>query len=91
MNVTLKNAHLFDPSQRLNEKGSVVVEGGKIVDVLRGKNADTGRVVDLQGQHLMAGFVDLHVHLREPGQEHKETIGTGTRAAAAGGCTTPCW
>jgi dihydroorotase len=88
--ATFKNAILFDPSQRLNEKGSIVVEGGKIVDILKDKNADSGKVYDLKGQYLMPGFVDLHVHFREPGQEHKETIGTGTRAAAAGGFTTVC-
>jgi dihydroorotase len=90
MSATFKNAVLFDPSQRLSEKGSIVVEGGKISDILIGKNADTGKVYDLGGQHLMPGFIDLHVHLREPGQEHKETVGTGTRSAAAGGFTTVC-
>ncbi len=90
MSSTFKNAILFDPSLRINVKGSIVTEGGKILEVLKDKNADSGKVFDLQGQHLMAGFVDLHVHFREPGQEHKETIGTGTRAAAAGGFTTVC-
>jgi len=88
--TSFKNAILFDPSQRLKEKGSVVVEGGKIVDVLIDKNADSGKIVDLKGQYLFPGFIDLHVHFREPGQEYKETIGTGTRAAAAGGFTTVC-
>jgi dihydroorotase len=90
LNVTFKNAILFDPSQRLNSKGSIVVEAGKIIDVLKDKNADSGKVVDLKGQLLTPGFVDLHVHLREPGGEHKETVGSGTRAAAAGGFTTVC-
>ena len=62
MSATFKNALLFDPSQRINEKGSVVVEGGMIVDVLIGKNADSGKIYDLNGQHLMPGFIDLHVH-----------------------------
>jgi dihydroorotase len=88
--TTFKNALIFDPSQRLREKGSVVVEGGKIIDILVDKNADSGKIIDVNGQYLMPGFVDLHVHLREPGQEHKETVGTGTRAAAAGGFTTIC-
>src|SRR5437868_2666135 len=90
MSATFKNAILFDPTQRLHEKGSIVVEGGKIVDILKDKNADTGKIYDLQGQYLMPGFIDLHVHFREPGHEHKETIGTGTRSAAAGGFTTVC-
>src|ERR1700733_6134414 len=90
MNVTFKNATLFDPSLRLNALGSIVVENGKIAEVLKDKNADSGKIFDLKGQHLMPGFIDLHVHFREPGQEHKETIATGTRAAAAGGFTTVC-
>jgi dihydroorotase len=90
MKVTLKNATLFDPSLRLNTLGSIVVENGKIAEVIKDKNADSGTVFDLKGQYLMPGFIDLHVHFREPGQEHKETIGTGTRSAAAGGFTTVC-
>lgn len=90
MKITLKNALLCDPSQRLNEIGSIVVENGKILEVLKGKNADSGKVHDLRGQILTAGFIDLHVHFREPGQEHKETIKTGSHAAAAGGFTTVC-
>jgi len=85
------NAHLFDPSQRLNEQGSVVAsDQGEIAEVLRGKNAKQGEIIDLQGKTLMPGFIDVHVHLREPGHEYKETIKTGTRAAAAGGFTTVC-
>src|ERR1017187_4745577 len=90
MTTTFKNANLFDPSQRINGAGSTVVEGGKIIDVLIDKNADSGKITDLKGQLLTPGFIDLHVHLREPGQEHKETVGTGTRSAAAGGFTTLC-
>ncbi len=90
MSATFKNAILFDPSLRINTLGSIVTEGGKIVEILKDKNADSGKIYDLAGQHLMPGFVDLHVHFREPGHEHKETIGTGTRAAAAGGFTTVC-
>jgi dihydroorotase len=90
MSASFINAQIFDPSQRLNFIGSVVVEGGVITDILKDKKADSGRVFDLKGQMLMPGFVDLHVHFREPGQENKETIGTGSRAAAAGGFTSVC-
>jgi dihydroorotase len=90
MKLTFKNAYLFDPSLNLSGLGSIVVDDGKIVEVLKGKQADSGQVIDLKGQHLMPGFIDLHVHFREPGQEHKETIQTGSRAAAAGGFTTVC-
>ncbi|MCC6277476.1 MAG: dihydroorotase [Oligoflexia bacterium] len=90
MSLTIKNAHLFDPSTGLNSSGSIVIDGGKIIEVIKGKNADSGKVVDAGGQHLMPGFIDLHVHFREPGQENKETIATGSRAAASGGFTTVC-
>jgi dihydroorotase len=90
MSASFINAMLFDPSQRLNTLGSVVVDSGVIVDVLSSKKADTGKVFDLKGLSLMPGFVDLHVHFREPGQENKETFATGSRAAAAGGFTTVC-
>jgi hypothetical protein len=88
--ITLTNALLTDPSLNLNEVGSIVVENGLIVDVIKGKNADSGKVIDLKGQHLTPGFIDLRCELGEPGYEQKETVRTGTDAAAAGGFTTLC-
>ncbi len=90
MTTSFINARLFDPSQRIDEKGSIVAEGGKILDILKDKKADVGKIFDLKGQTLVPGFIDLHVHFREPGHEHKETIATGTRSAAAGGFSTVC-
>lgn len=87
---TLKNAHLFDPSLNLNEPGSIVIEGDVILDVIKGKNADAGEVIDLGGALLTPGFIDLNCSLGEPGYEQKENILTGTQAAAAGGFTTVC-
>ena len=71
--------------------GDLVVDGGRIVSV-GGEAADGGadRTVDLGGLHLLPGLVDVHVHLREPGFTQKETIATGTAAAAHGGYTTVC-
>ena len=70
----------------------VLVENGRVARIAAGQRPpypDT-RVVELHGQLVTPGFVDLHVHLREPGQEYKEDIASGTRAAAAGGFTTIC-
>lgn len=66
----------------------LVVEAGRVVEADRPRPGD--RIVDLRGQHLVPGLVDVHVHLREPGFPHKETIATGTAAAARGGYTAVC-
>lgn len=91
--LVLANARLIDPSAE-RRGGSVDLSAdlrivdGKIAEV--GKGLSGGRVIDLGGLWVTPGFIDLHVHLREPGQEYKEDIVTGTRAAAAGGFTTVC-
>lgn len=87
----IKNAHVLDPSQKLDGKMSVLITDGVIARV--GTDIDQpedARVIDAEGLHLFPGFVDIHTHLREPGREDKETIATGTRAAAAGGFTAVC-
>ena len=70
------------------EPGLIAVEGGRIAAAGEPRPGD--RVVDLGGRHLVPGLVDVHVHLREPGFPQKETIATGTAAAARGGYTTVC-
>jgi dihydroorotase len=80
--------------QLLNEQGelhlsTITVEGGKVV-AIGGDMPAGAEVIDGKGNFLSPGFVDVHVHLREPGFEHKETIETGTMAAARGGFTTIC-
>lgn len=67
--------------------GEFAVEGGRIVPVA---GAAPDRTVDLGGRHVIPGLVDVHVHLREPGFSQKETIASGTAAAARGGYTTVC-
>ena len=72
-------------------QGDLMVENGVISAIGEALNADPEtRVVDCKGKHIVYGLVDVHVHLREPGHSHKETIRTGTLAAAHGGFTTVC-
>ncbi|MCS7254213.1 MAG: amidohydrolase family protein, partial [Armatimonadetes bacterium] len=96
--LLLKNGTVVDPSQNLMAKRDVLIErdegrgtrDGKIVAVAENIVADDAEVVDCTGKLVLPGLVDVHVHLREPGEEHKETIATGSAAAVAGGFTTIC-
>jgi len=83
----LKNGRVVDPMRKLDDVLDLVIGEGKILQI--GKNILPGnlRVVDASGLVCAPGFIDLHVHLREPGKEEAETIHTGTLAAAAGGFT----
>jgi dihydroorotase len=82
---------VLDPSQGLDLVGDLVIADGRIAAVGRDRPAPAGAtVLDVGGLVVAPGFVDLHCHLREPGYEDKETIATGTAAAAAGGFTTVC-
>ncbi len=89
--ILLENGRIIDPVNKIDKKGSLLVENGKIKAFFTArqkapavKNLIT---IDLTGKWIVPGFIDMHVHLREPGEEHKETIESGTRAAAAGGFT----
>ncbi len=91
--VAYTNARIIDPETKLDIKGSLLTEGSKIVDfgeslLLDGIPSGIDEMVDCEGLVLMPGLIDVHVHFREPGQEHKETIYTGSKSAAAGGVTT---
>lgn len=98
MRYLIKNGSIIDPAQRVATVGNVLVEDGKVTQVfdLADLGADVGPigddvdVINARGAVIAPGLIDLHVHLREPGEEHKETIATGTRAAARGGFTTIC-
>src|SRR5215469_5322065 len=92
MKVLIKNGHLLDPSQNLDGDFDLLLEDGRIAEVApAGKiKAKADENFDARGLIVAPGFIDLHVHLREPGQSYKETIATGTRAAAAGGFTSVC-
>src|SRR5512140_2904941 len=89
--VLLTGGRVIDPSRGIDDVLDVLLSDGVVAKVGERiavpKGAD---VVEANGLVVAPGFVDLHAHFREPGQEHKETIATGSRAAAAGGFTTVC-
>ena len=89
MNLLIKNGRIVDPSQNLDARLDLLIEDGLIARVDRRIQANV-ETIDAEGLVVVPGLIDLHTHLREPGQEHKETIATGTRAAVAGGYTAVC-
>lgn len=91
MKKIIRNGYLLNPKTQLKGYYDIVIENGEILEVLsQGTVIVSGNdeVIDATGLTVVPGFIDLHVHLREPGFEHKETIYTGTRACAKGGYTT---
>jgi dihydroorotase len=87
----IEGGRVIDPASGTDGVRTVVVRDGRIAEVAeRAERPRDARVVDARGKWVTPGFVDLHVHLREPGQEYKETVATGARAAVAGGFTTLC-
>ena len=90
--VAYVNARLMDPESGLDENGSLLTTGNTITDfgatIFNGGKPDDAEVIDCGGHILCPGLLDIQVHFREPGQEYKETIETGSKAAAAGGVTT---
>ena len=87
MKLLIKNGKVVDAANRRNGPWDVLVEGGVIARIGRKITDLKARVIDATGLIVCPGFIDMHVHLREPGREEKETIDTGTQAAAAGGFT----
>ena len=88
----LKGGRVIDPASRIDAEMDVLLRDGRVAEIaprnkLRGSADET---FNARGLIVAPGFVDLHVHLREPGQAHKETIATATAAAAAGGFTSVC-
>ncbi len=89
MGLLLKDGLVLDPAQNLEERRDLLIENGRVA-ILGAPGSVPGeahQVVDASGLWICPGFIDMHTHLREPGQEYKETIATGGRAAAAGGFT----
>ena len=90
MALLLKNAHIVDPSVNLDGVADVAIEGDRITAVGENLAVEGAEVIDLSGKYLVPGLVDMHVHLRDPGYEHKGDIVSETRAAAKGGMTGVC-
>jgi dihydroorotase len=91
MSLLLRGGRVIDPANNVDAVQDVLIADGKIERLGRTLEAPAGaEVVDANGKIVCPGFIDIHVHLREPGYEYKETVATGTRAAAAGGFTAVC-
>ncbi len=84
----ISNARIIDPAAKRDAAGDLFITDGKFVDAPSGAAKKRAKKIDGTGLIACPGLVDIHVHFREPGQTHKETIATGSRAAAAGGFTT---
>ncbi len=92
MKLLIVNGHLIDPAEGQNSGKNLLIENGKITALLNQSESapKDAEIFDATGLIVAPGFIDLHVHLREPGQEHKETIASGCAAAVAGGFTSVC-
>jgi len=104
MKIAIKGGHIIDPSQATDWIGDIFIDNGRIKEVRKqsatlrslGKGGQSGRddpgfrTIDAKGMFVLPGLIDMHVHLREPGFEYKETICTGTLAAVKGGFTAVC-
>lgn len=90
MNLLIRGGHLIDPAAGMDGIYDVLVQNGVVKEVARRIYCTDANTIDATGKYVMPGFIDLHVHLREPGLEYKETIATGSMAAAAGGFTSIC-
>ena len=88
MTTLLKNGRIIDPASKRDEPGDLLLVDGRIADPAQGSGLKSPtEIIDCTGLVIAPGLIDLHVHLREPGQSAKETIATGARCAAAGGFT----
>jgi dihydroorotase len=92
MKLLIANGHLIDPASPENTGMNVLIDNGHVAAWIRPNDSqpEADEIFDASGLLVAPGFIDMHVHLREPGQEHKETIATGCAAAIAGGFTSVC-
>src|SRR4051794_31744325 len=90
MSILIKNGRVIDPASGTDRVADVLIVDGRIAGVAPNLSSMKAQVLDATGLVVAPGFIDMHVHLREPGFEHAETIESGARAAAAGGFTSIC-
>src|SRR5689334_7176713 len=88
--LLIRNGRVLDPATNTDRTCDVLIDGERIAEVGDALDATGAEVFDASGLVVAPGFIDMHVHLREPGFEYAETIETGARAAAAGGFTSIC-
>ena len=92
MKLLIANGYVIDPATGINAGRNVLIEDGRVVDVISRAEPvpEDAKLIDATGLIVAPGFIDLHVHLREPGQDYKETIASGASAAVAGGWASIC-
>ncbi|MFY9611251.1 MAG: dihydroorotase [Blastocatellia bacterium] len=90
MNLLIKGGRVIDPSQEMDRRADLLIEDGRVKSIADSLSDAGAEVFDATGLIVAPGFVDLHVHLREPGEEYKETIASGAASAVAGGFTAIC-
>jgi dihydroorotase len=90
MPIVIKNGRVIDPASNTDRVADVLIVDGRVAGVAPNLSSPNAEVFDASGMIVAPGFIDMHVHLREPGFEHAETIESGSRAAAAGGFTSIC-
>jgi dihydroorotase len=88
--IVIRNGRVIDPASGTDRVADVLIVDGRVAGVAPGSDLARRRGFDATGMMVAPGFIDMHVHLREPGFEHAETIESGSRAAAAGGFTSIC-
>src|SRR5687768_11347621 len=92
MKLLIANGYVIDPASQVNAGKNLLIEDGRVLGIVdRSEPApEDAKLIDATGLIVAPGFIDLHTHLREPGQEYKETVATGASAAVAGGWTSIC-
>ena len=90
MVLLIKNGTVINPGDKTMTKADVLIKDGTVAEVAPAIKEKADEVYDAKGCYVMPGFIDLHVHLRDPGLTQKETLSTGGMAAARGGVTTVC-
>ncbi|HOL45366.1 MAG TPA: dihydroorotase [Candidatus Saccharicenans sp.] len=90
MKLLIKNGRLLDPGEKIDGQFDLLLLDGRVAEIKPDLKEKADRIIKAEGLLITPGLIDLHTHLREPGEEHKETIESGGRAAARGGFTTIC-